>query len=128
MMDALNDIDPTIATWTPYPAAFADNPLVSTPPTILGNTLDDLSHIGVYHQKYVTIKASAGDIFAYLGGIDINSDRPDTTIHRAEHPFHDVQARLTGSGRLRGVAILSGTREALQRADRDTTAGDEHHL
>lgn len=96
MMDALNAIDPTIATWTPYPAAFADNPLVTVPPSILGNTLDDLSHIGVYHQKYVTIKPSQGDVFAYLGGIDINSDRPDTTIHRAEHPFHDVQARLTG--------------------------------
>lgn len=96
LMDALQSIDPTIATWTPYPGAFADNPLVSTPPTILGNTLDDISHIGVYHQKYVVVQPSSGDIFAYLGGIDINCDRPDTTIHRAEHPFHDVQVRITG--------------------------------
>ena len=96
MMDALAAIDPTIATWTPYPAAFADNPLVSVPPTILGHTLDDLSHMGVYHQKTAMIRPSEGDLVAYLGGIEINSDRPDTSIHRAEHPFHDVQARLTG--------------------------------
>jgi phosphatidylserine/phosphatidylglycerophosphate/cardiolipin synthase-like enzyme len=98
--DALDAIDPTIATWTPYDAAFADNPLVPTPPKILGHTLDDISHLGVYHQKYVVIQKTAtpqpADYIAYLGGIDINNDRPDTTIHRALHPFHDVQVRITG--------------------------------
>ncbi len=110
LMDALQDIDSTIAKWTPYPAAFADNPLVTVPPTILGVTLDDISHIGVYHQKYVIVKPSQGDVFAFLGGIDINSDRPDTTIHRAEHPFHDVQVCLTGP------AVIEVIRSYVERA------------
>jgi phosphatidylserine/phosphatidylglycerophosphate/cardiolipin synthase-like enzyme len=99
LMDALSGIDPTIATWTPYDVAFVDNPLNSTPPKILGNTVDDISHLGVYHQKYVVIKmpgAPNPSYVGYLGGIDINSDRPDTPIHRALHPFHDVQVRVTG--------------------------------
>jgi phosphatidylserine/phosphatidylglycerophosphate/cardiolipin synthase-like enzyme len=94
-MDALND--PAIATWTSYDAAFSDNPLVTPPPfKILGHTLDDISHVGVYHQKYVNVERADGTYVSYLGGIDINSDRLDTTIHRASHPFHDVQARITG--------------------------------
>jgi hypothetical protein len=96
LMDALQAIDPTIATWTLYGAAFADNPLVPKPPTVLGHTIDDISHLGVYHQKYVTIRRADGSYVAYLGGIDLNSDRPDTTIHRAEHPFHDLQVQITG--------------------------------
>lgn len=97
LMDALGAIDPTIATWTLYDATFSDNPLVLPPPfKILGHTIDDISHLGVYHQKYVTIKRTDGSYVAYLGGIDINSDRPDTTIHRAVHPFHDVQVKITG--------------------------------
>ncbi len=110
LMDALQAIDSSIATWTPYPAAFADNPLVTVPPTILGVTLDDVSHIGVYHQKYVIIKPSNGEVFAFLGGIDINSDRPDTTLHRAEHPFHDVQVKLTGP------AVVELVRSYIERA------------
>jgi phosphatidylserine/phosphatidylglycerophosphate/cardiolipin synthase-like enzyme len=96
LKDALDAIDPTIATWTPYPAAFSDNPLVSSPYKVLGHTIDDLSHIGVYHQKYVIVQTPGGDHVGYLGGIDINSDRVDTSLHRAKHPFHDVQARVTG--------------------------------
>jgi phosphatidylserine/phosphatidylglycerophosphate/cardiolipin synthase-like enzyme len=99
LVDALGAIDPTIATWTPYDAAFADNPLISQPPKILGHTIDDISHLGVYHQKYVVIQIPSSpnpSYVGYLGGIDINNDRPDTTIHRALHPFHDVQVRITG--------------------------------
>ncbi|HEX8107718.1 MAG TPA: hypothetical protein VF516_08305, partial [Kofleriaceae bacterium] len=96
LVDALTAIDPTIATWTPYPAAFSDNPLVGSPPKVLGHTIDDISHLGVYHQKYVVVQPASGAPVAYLGGIDINSDRVDTSIHRAVHPFHDVQARITG--------------------------------
>lgn len=95
--DAIDAVDPTIATWTPYPAAFADNPLVTPPPfKVVGHTIDDFSHIGVYHQKFVNIKKADGTYVSYLGGIDINSDRVDTTLHRAQHPFHDVQVRITG--------------------------------
>ena len=92
----ITPIDPNIATWTPYPAAFADNPLVAKPPQVLAHTIDDLSHLGVYHQKYVNIRASGGQLVSYLGGIDINSDRLDMPIHRASKPFHDVQVRITG--------------------------------
>ena len=98
MKDALDAIDPTIATWTPYPAGFADNPLVAPGPfKILGNEIHSISHVGVYHQKHVTIRPSGGgDPVAYLGGIDLNSDRIDTPLHRARHPFHDIQVRITG--------------------------------
>jgi phosphatidylserine/phosphatidylglycerophosphate/cardiolipin synthase-like enzyme len=99
--DAIDAVEPTIATWTPYPANFADNPLVTPPPfKVLGHTIDDVSHTGVYHQKYINIKkpkmGGGFEYVSYLGGIDINSDRVDTTLHRAQHPFHDVQVRITG--------------------------------
>jgi phosphatidylserine/phosphatidylglycerophosphate/cardiolipin synthase-like enzyme len=97
LKDALDAIDPSIATWTPYPAAFGDNPTVIPAPfKIVGHTIDDLSHLGVYHQKYAIIRTATGDHIGFLGGIDINSDRVDTTLHRAKHPFHDVQVRITG--------------------------------
>ncbi len=113
LMDALHAIDPTIATWTPYDAAFADNPLVLPPPfKVLVNTIDDISHLGVYHQKYVTIQRADGSYVAYLGGIDINSDRPDTTIHRAVHPFHDVQVKITGP------AVIDVIKSYAERAKR----------
>jgi phosphatidylserine/phosphatidylglycerophosphate/cardiolipin synthase-like enzyme len=96
LKDALDLLDPTIATWTPYPAAFADNPLVPVPPKILGHTIDDFSHLGVFHQKFVNVRTAAGEHVSFLGGIDINNDRPDTSLHRAHHPFHDVQVRITG--------------------------------
>jgi phosphatidylserine/phosphatidylglycerophosphate/cardiolipin synthase-like enzyme len=96
MVAKLNGLRADIATWTPYPAAFADNPLVPQPLKILGFTIDDLHHLGVYHQKLVGIRTGGNQFLAYLGGIDINSDRIDDPNHRAIHPFHDVQARVTG--------------------------------
>jgi phosphatidylserine/phosphatidylglycerophosphate/cardiolipin synthase-like enzyme len=96
LKEALDLLDPALATWTPYPAAFADNPLVPSPPKILGHTIDDFSHLGVFHQKFVNVRTAAGEHLSYLGGIDINNDRPDTSLHRAHHPFHDVQVRITG--------------------------------
>lgn len=96
MVGALEAAHPGLTTMTPYPAAFGDNPLVPLPFKINGFAIDDLSHLGVYHQKYVNIKTAAGTHVSYLGGIDINSDRVDTPLHRAIHPFHDVQVRVTG--------------------------------
>jgi phosphatidylserine/phosphatidylglycerophosphate/cardiolipin synthase-like enzyme len=95
-VDALNAITSGLAVWTPYPATIVDNPLVPQPFTIAGNTIDDLHHTGVYHQKFVNIHRSDGSYLTYLGGIDINSDRVDDPFHRAVHPFHDIQARVTG--------------------------------
>jgi phosphatidylserine/phosphatidylglycerophosphate/cardiolipin synthase-like enzyme len=100
LVDDLAAIGPTIAIFTPYPAAFSDNPIASNPPAILGNRLTDISHLGVYHQKYVVIQPSGPAPqpapFAYLGGIDIDPNRLDTSMHRARDPWHDVQARITG--------------------------------
>ena len=102
LIDDLTAIDPMhpIAIFTPYPAAFSDNPIASNPPTILGNRLTDISHLGVYHQKYVVIQpagpAPKPAPFAYLGGIDIDPNRLDTPMHRARDPWHDVQVRITG--------------------------------
>ncbi len=104
MVEALNALPPVnpanpVATWTPYPATFADNPFNPADPTqfkLLGVPIDDLRHVGVYHQKLVVIKTSTGRFVSYLGGIDINSDRVDDPLHRAIHPFHDVQVRITG--------------------------------
>ena len=98
LMDALqaNSALSGVATWTPYPASFSDNALLTAPYQILGHTIDDVTHIGVYHQKYVTIRTQSDGYIGYMGGIDINSDRVDTTLHRAKHPFHDVQMRVKG--------------------------------
>lgn len=96
MVEGLAQISAAIATWSPYPATGFDNPLYTSPFQIAGVTVDDIIHFGVYHQKFVVGKSGVGDFFGYLGGIDINSDRPDSPIHRAIFPYHDVQARLTG--------------------------------
>jgi phosphatidylserine/phosphatidylglycerophosphate/cardiolipin synthase-like enzyme len=42
------------------------------------------------------MQAAGQPPIAYLGGIDLNSDRLDDPDHRAYAPFHDVQVRLTG--------------------------------
>ncbi|HEX3532050.1 MAG TPA: phospholipase D-like domain-containing protein [Thermoanaerobaculia bacterium] len=96
MVDELLKISPDMVTLTPYPAAFVDNPLVPQPVELGGLRIDDLSHLGVYHQKLVNIRSAAGAFVSYLGGIDLNSDRVDDPLHRAIHPFHDVQVRITG--------------------------------
>jgi phosphatidylserine/phosphatidylglycerophosphate/cardiolipin synthase-like enzyme len=96
MVDGLTQISADIANWSPYPATTSDNPLYVPPFQLAGITVDDIIHFGVYHQKFVVGKTGGGDFFGYLGGIDINSDRPDSPIHRALFPYHDVQARLTG--------------------------------
>jgi len=82
--------------WSPYPAETTDNPLFTPPLVLAGITVDDIKHFGVYHQKFVVGKTGAGEFFGYLGGIDINSNRVDSPLHRAMFPYHDVQARLTG--------------------------------
>lgn len=93
---ALHAIDANLAIWTPYPSAFADNPLVPQPFKIRGHTIDDFNHAGAYHQKFVNIRDASGSFISYLGGIDINSNRVDDPFHRAIYPFHDVQVRITG--------------------------------
>jgi phosphatidylserine/phosphatidylglycerophosphate/cardiolipin synthase-like enzyme len=95
-VDDLAVINSNIAKWSPYRATTSDNPLYVPPFQIAGITIDDVIHFGVYHQKFVVGRTTAGKYFGYLGGIDINSDRVDSPIHRAQFPYHDVQARLSG--------------------------------
>jgi phosphatidylserine/phosphatidylglycerophosphate/cardiolipin synthase-like enzyme len=95
-VDAINAQHPGTAFWTPYPATLADNPLAENPLQIAGFTLSELTRVGVYHEKIALMQAVGQPPIAYLGGIDLNSDRLDNPNHRAAAPFHDVQVRLTG--------------------------------
>jgi phosphatidylserine/phosphatidylglycerophosphate/cardiolipin synthase-like enzyme len=96
--DGINQgLQAPIAFWSPNPVRVSDNALVNGGVLVLnGIPLAVLDHVGSYHQKLVVIKPAQGDPFGYLGGIDINSDRVDTPLHRAMAPFHDVQVRITG--------------------------------
>ena len=124
LKDALDAIDPTIATWTPYPAAFGDNPAVMPAPfKILGHTIDDLSHIGVYHQKYAIIRTATGDHVGYLGGIDINSDRVDTTLTSSEAPLSRRAGASHRACRERPDSLVSGTRRPARRHSLDSFPG-----
>lgn len=95
-VDAINGNDPNTAIWTPYPATLADNPLADNPLHIAGVAIDALTHTGVYHEKLAVTQTAGAPPVAYLGGIDLNSDRLDNPLHRACAPFHDVQVRLSG--------------------------------
>jgi phosphatidylserine/phosphatidylglycerophosphate/cardiolipin synthase-like enzyme len=94
-VDAINGNDPDTAQWTPHPATLADNPLADNPLHIAGVPLP-MSHVGVYHEKIAAMQAAGQPPIAYVGGIDLNSDRLDNPNHRAYAPFHDVQVRLAG--------------------------------
>jgi hypothetical protein len=95
-VDAINAQHPGVAFWTPYPATLADNPLAENPLQIAGLALSELTRVGVYHEKIALMQAAGQPPIAYVGGIDLNSDRLDNPNHRAAAPFHDVQVRLTG--------------------------------
>lgn len=95
-VEAINAAHSGTAVWTPYPAALADNPLGSDPLVIAGIPIPALHHIGVYHQKIAMTKPKVGEPVAFVGGIDINSDRVDDPLHRAIAPFHDVQVAIEG--------------------------------
>jgi phosphatidylserine/phosphatidylglycerophosphate/cardiolipin synthase-like enzyme len=133
--DAVKDlkaIDEDLAVWTPYPAAFSDNPLVSMPFKVLGHTIDDFSHIGVYHQKFVNILRKDKSFLSYLGGMDISPDRVDTPMHRVLHPFHDVQVKIQGSAALDVLTTFSerakfyGTSSVITKPTSSDDSG--HHL
>ncbi len=95
-VDAINKAHPGTAVWTPYPVTLTDNPLAADPLVIAGIPVPVVHHFGVYHQKIAMTRPPGGAPIAYVGGIDINSDRVDDPLHRAIAPFHDVQVRVTG--------------------------------
>ena len=106
----VSDGKPPCAFPAPHPAALADNPLsqdISLP------GLGTLSHYqelwGVFHQKFQVLAFADGNFAAYLGGLDLRSNRIDAPGHLAPairqpnslsapapSPFHDVHARVTG--------------------------------
>ena len=86
-----------VAGWAKYPPTVSDNPLAHGPLVLPGGvTVDDIIRFGVFHQKAVAIRFPDGSYTSYLGGIDLNSDRADTPLHRSTFPYHDVHARVLG--------------------------------
>jgi len=119
-----------VAYRSPHPASFADNPLTDDVALPDSHHLSDFTdHLSVYHNKAQLIRKSpsgddspAADGFAYVayvGGIDINTNRLDGPGHMGAayrdptedtnkpgtptnidpphaSPFHDVHARVTG--------------------------------
>lgn len=111
-VDAINANVPDTARWSPYPATLADNPLADNPLHIAGVPITALTHVGVYHEKVAAMQAAGQPPIAYLGGIDLNSDRLDNPDHRAFAPFHDVQVRLSGPA-VADVVTSFGERAAI---------------
>ncbi len=109
-----------IAYRSPHPANFSDNPLAGDILLPDGHHLSDFAdRFSVYHNKAQLIRKQlvgadrpAADGFAYIayvGGIDLNSNRLDAPGHmgaayrdptsdapQASSPYHDVHARVTG--------------------------------
>ena len=116
-VEAINDLHPGTAVWAPYPATLDDNPLATRPLEIAGVNAELVHQLGVYHQKVAMAQPPGDAPIAYVGGIDVNSDRVDDPLHRAIAPFHDVQVRLAGP-----AANEVAKTFAEQAAMHDTTA------
>jgi phosphatidylserine/phosphatidylglycerophosphate/cardiolipin synthase-like enzyme len=56
---------------------------------------DTLDVSGTHHQKILIVNGSHG-AYAFCGGIDINTDRRDSSNHGAIGGFHDVHAKIEG--------------------------------
>ena len=109
----LDAIQPGLALWARHPIRLDDNPVKQVPlPLNLEQLVDQF---GFLHQKIQLVKRATPDeggnrFVAYLGGIDLHSDRLDTPGHHGKAyqepdkapgppkalPFHDVHARITG--------------------------------
>jgi phosphatidylserine/phosphatidylglycerophosphate/cardiolipin synthase-like enzyme len=118
-LDQINHLS-RVAYRSPHPASVHDNPLFEDVLLPDGHHLTDFEeHFSVYHNKVQLVRKApsgadqqAADGFgyvAYIGGIDINTNRLDAPGHHgaayreptstaAPHasPFHDVHARVTG--------------------------------
>lgn len=118
-LEALN-AHSTIAHRSAHPASFADNPLFEDILLPDGHHLSDLQdRFSVFHNKVQLVKRTpsaleraANDNFeyvAYLGGIDVNTNRLDAPGHHGAGyrepespappraaPYHDVHARVGG--------------------------------
>jgi phosphatidylserine/phosphatidylglycerophosphate/cardiolipin synthase-like enzyme len=92
----LNSVTNSTSLLSPYPAHVDDNTLSpDTSDFPFDVIFDVIRNFGIYHQKMSVLKNSKG-YMAYLGGIDINTDRLDDEHHLAKGPYHDVHAKVTG--------------------------------
>lgn len=101
--NAANALEPGIALLSRHPARLGDNP-VADPDAFTGSAfeLEDLiDRFGTWHNKFQVIRRAPDSLepnehIAYLGGIDINTNRMDNPGHQVAAPYHDVHARVTG--------------------------------
>lgn len=97
--NAANALHPGIALLSRHPARTVDNPaadLLALPG--LTNLID---RVGNWHTKFQAVRRGAdatepNEHIAYVGGIDINTNRMDNPGHQTAAPYHDVHARITG--------------------------------
>ncbi|HSF44226.1 MAG TPA: hypothetical protein VLT87_30845, partial [Thermoanaerobaculia bacterium] len=101
--NAANGLQPGIALLSRHPARLGDNP-VADPDAFTGSLFelaDLIDRIGTWHNKFQVVRRAPDSIepnehIAYLGGIDINTNRMDNPGHQVAAPYHDVHARVTG--------------------------------
>ncbi|HKV09197.1 MAG TPA: phospholipase D-like domain-containing protein, partial [Thermoanaerobaculia bacterium] len=101
--NAANALSPGIALLSRHPARLGDNP-IADPDAFTGSFFDltDLiDRIGTWHNKFQVVRRGTdanepNEHIAYLGGIDINTNRMDNPGHQTAAPYHDVHARVTG--------------------------------
>ncbi len=120
LFERLNRNGP-IALWSKHPASLEDNPLFQDILLPDGRHLSDVvNHFSVFHNKVQLVKrapsstdvaaANGFEYAAYIGGIDINVNRLDSTGHHSAayreagsfdvptaHSYHDVHARVGGA-------------------------------
>ncbi|HEY0648069.1 phospholipase D-like domain-containing protein [Phenylobacterium sp.] len=121
------------ALYAPHPSTMDDNPLAGDITLPDGRHLSELQNRwGIYHQKIQAIvKPDGEDRFAaYVGGIDINTNRHDSPGHNGAvwvepdspedphaSPFHDVHCRLTGPAASEVFHVLKWRNEQVGPVD-----------
>lgn len=122
--------DETVAFFSRHPARFEDNPLFHDIPLPDGGQLSDLQDkFSVFHTKAQLVKhapsspeVAAADGFeyaAFIGGIDINTNRLDSPGHHGAayrdpgsfdvphaHSYHDVHARVGGAATIDAFGVF----------------------
>lgn len=101
--NAANALRPGIALLSRHPARTGDNP-IADPDAFTGSFFDltdIIDRFGTWHNKFQVVRRAAdttepNEHIAYLGGVDINTNRMDNPGHQSAAPYHDVHARVTG--------------------------------
>lgn len=97
--NAVNTASSGSALLSRHPARTADNPANEV--LSLPGLTSLIDRLGTWHTKFQVVRRAADSIepnehIAYLGGIDINTNRMDNPGHQVAAPYHDVHARITG--------------------------------